>query len=161
MRRVPAALLGYIGILSVLAIASPGNGPLGWVLLFLPSHILDSLHAPAYGLLAWLGITGLQRRGWPCLLALTAGCLFAFVFGLWTETLQLSVPGRGLEIKDLITDGLGIAVAGIMRSRQISSVRAVSVRDPDVVILRPHERTLHDHRYEAEFSRTHGIQAIH
>jgi VanZ family protein len=119
-----ATLLGYIGILSVLATVSPGNGPLGYILQFLPSQILDFLHAPAYGLLAWLGIIGLRRRGWPHSLALIAGCLFALVFGFWTETLQLSVPGRGLEIKDLVTDGLGIAIAGILASGSLKSVRA-------------------------------------
>ena len=119
-----ATLLGYIGILSVLATVSPGNGLLGYILQFLPSQILDSLHAPAYGLLAWLGIIGLRRRGWPHSLALIAGCLFALVFGFWTETLQLSVPGRGLEIKDLVIDGLGIAIAGILVSGPLKSVRA-------------------------------------
>lgn len=131
MPLLPATLLGYIGILSILATASPGNGPLGLVLLFLPSHILDWLHAPAYGLLAWLGIIGLQRRGWPRHLALAVGCLFALVFGLCTEILQLSVPGRGLEVKDLFTDGLGIAVAGMMVSRQSASVRAAAIADPE------------------------------
>jgi VanZ family protein len=119
-----ATLLGYIGILSVLATVPPGNGLLGYILQLLPSQILDSLHAPAYGLLAWLGIIGLRRRGWPHSLALIAGCLFALVFGFWTETLQLSVPGRGLEIKDLVTDGLGIAIAGILASGPLKSVRA-------------------------------------
>jgi len=125
-----AALLGYIGILSVLATASPGSGLLGQILLLLPSHILDWLHAPAYGLLAGLGITRLQRRGWPHLLALATGSLFALVFGFWTETLQLSVPGRGLEVKDLITDGLGIAVAGMTVIRRSMSVRTPSADEP-------------------------------
>ena len=131
MPLLSATLIGYITILSILATASPGNGPLGWILLFLPSHILDSLHAPAYGLLAWLGITGLRRRGWPHLLALTTGCLFSLVFGLWTETLQVSVPGRGFETKDLLTDGLGIALAGMMMSRQLNPVRTASLRGPE------------------------------
>jgi hypothetical protein len=131
MPLLSVALLGYIGILSILATASPGNGPLGLVLLLLPSHILDWLHAPAYGFLAWLGIIGLQRRGWPRPLALTGGCLFASVFGLWTETLQVSVPGRGLEVKDLVTDGLGIVIAGMMVSRQTKSLRAFSMVDPE------------------------------
>jgi hypothetical protein len=124
------ALLAYIGILSMLATASPGSGFLGQALLFFPSHVLDWLHAPAYGLLAWLGITRLQRRGWPHLVALAAGSLFALVFGLWTETLQLSVPGRGLEIKDLFTDGLGIAMAGIVAIRQSLPARVTWQRSP-------------------------------
>jgi hypothetical protein len=110
----PAALLGYIALLSLLATTSPGNGLLGWGLVILPTPVLDSLHAPAYGLLAWLGISWLQKREWPQPLAMAAGSSFALVFGAWTETLQVSTPGRGLEVKDLLTDGVGIAVAVLM-----------------------------------------------
>ena len=83
-------------VLSVLATASPGIGILGWILLLLPGQLLDCLHAPAYGFLAWLSIIGLYRRRWPLPYALVAGSLFAFLFGLWTETLQGSVPGRAV-----------------------------------------------------------------
>ena len=126
-----ATLIAYIGILSILAIASPGHGLFGSILLILPTYVLDWLHAPAYGLLAWLGIIGLQRRGWPRLLAIAAGASFAFIFGVWTETLQLSVPGRGLEIKDMLTDGLGIAMASLMVLRQSISVRTAPAADPE------------------------------
>ncbi len=106
-----AGSLAYMGVLGVLATASPGMGILGWILLLLPGQLLDCLHAPAYGFLAWLSMTGLYRRRWPFLYALAAGSLFALLFGLWTETLQGSVPGRGPEFKDLVVDGVGIVLA--------------------------------------------------
>lgn len=105
------SIMIYMVVLSVLATASPGVGILGWILLHLSGQFLDCLHAPAYGFLAWLSIRGLYRRRWPLPYALVAASLFAFLFGLWTETLQGSVPGRGPEIKDLVVDGAGIIVA--------------------------------------------------
>ena len=113
MALLSTTILGYLGLLSLLATASPGHGLLGWVLLIIPSQVLDCLHVPAYGLLAWLGMTVLGERGWPLPSAVAASSFFALAFGLWTETLQLSVPGRGLEFKDLISDGIGIVAAGI------------------------------------------------
>ena len=126
MALLSATILGYLGLLSLLATASPGHGLLGWVLLLLPSQVLDCLHVPAYGLLAWIGITALQRRGWPLPSAVAAASFFALAFGLWTETLQLSVPGRGLEFKDLISDGIGIGAAGIAASRRATPMRPTS-----------------------------------
>jgi len=123
MTLLPATILAYLGLLSVLATASPGHGLLGRVLLALPSQVLDCLHIPAYGLLAWIGIAGLQQRGWPLSSAVTASSLFAVAFGLWTETLQLSIPGRGLEFKDLVSDGIGIAAAGIAAYRRSTRAR--------------------------------------
>jgi hypothetical protein len=124
-----ATLIAYVGILSILAVASPGHGLLGSMLLVLPTVVLDWLHAPAYGLLAWLGITRFQRRGWPQPLAFAAGASFALIFGVWTETLQLSVPGRGLEIKDMLTDGIGIGMASLMAFRQSMPIRTAPAAD--------------------------------
>lgn len=101
-------------LLVVLATASPGVGGLGWLLLSFPEPLLDYLHVPAYGLLAWLGVTGLLRRGWSLFPALTVASLSTLVFGLWTETLQVSVPGRGLELQDVILDGMGIVAADMV-----------------------------------------------
>jgi hypothetical protein len=128
MALLPATILAYLGLLSLLATASPGHGLLGRVLLALPTQVLDCLHIPAYGLLAWIGIAGLQQRGWPLSSAAAASSLFALAFGLWTETLQLSVPGRGLEFKDLVSDGIGVAAAGIAagwRSTPAPSTREI------------------------------------
>lgn len=111
MVLLAGSLLTYMLLLSVLATASPGIGLLGWILLLLPGQLLDWLHAPAYGFLAWLSMIGLYRRRWPLPYALAAGSFFALMFGLWTETLQGSVPGRGPELKDLVVDGVGIVMA--------------------------------------------------
>ena len=111
MLLLAGSILTYMVVLSVLATASPGVGTLGWLLLLFPGQLLDCLHAPAYGFLACLSITGLYRRHWPLPYALAAGSLFALLFGLWTETLQGSVPGRGPELKDLVVDGVGIVMA--------------------------------------------------
>ncbi|HET6673850.1 MAG TPA: VanZ family protein, partial [Nitrospiraceae bacterium] len=100
-----------------------GVGGFGWLLLSFPEQFLDYLHVPAYGLLAWLGITGLSRRGWSLFSALTAASLSTLVFGLWTETLQVSVPGRGLELQDVILDGIGIVAADIVAFRRSARLR--------------------------------------
>ncbi len=113
------SIVAYTALLSVLATASPGIGILGWILLLLPDQLLDCLHAPAYGFLAWMSMTGLYRRRWPLPYALAAGSVFALLFGLWTETLQGAVPGRGPELKDLVVDGVGIVLAAAFVLRQL------------------------------------------
>ncbi len=114
MPLLSAAIPVYMILLVVLATASPGVGGLGWLLLSFPEPLLDYLHVPAYGLLAWLGVAGLLRRGWSLFPALTVASLSTLVFGLWTETLQVSVPGRGLELQDVILDGMGIVAADMV-----------------------------------------------
>jgi hypothetical protein len=111
MLLIAGSILIYMVVLGELAIASPGIGILGWILLLFPGQVLDCFHAPAYGFLAWLSMIALSRRHWPLPYALAAGSLFALFFGLWTETLQGSVPGRGPEFKDLVVDGVGILTA--------------------------------------------------
>lgn len=112
MLFVASSIVCYMGLLVVLAMSSPGVGPIGMLMLVLPGDLMEFMHAPAYGLLAWLAIRGFQRRGWPVPYALTVGVIFAIVFGLWTEVAQASVPGRSPSVKDLLVDALGIFVAG-------------------------------------------------
>ena len=123
MPLLSAAILGYMILLVLLATASPGIGWLGSVLPLFSKQLLDYLHAPAYGLLAWFFITGLLRRGWPAPSALATGSLFAFVFGCWTETLQISVPGRGLEGQDVMIDMIGIVTAAMITLRRSPSLQ--------------------------------------
>ena len=123
MPLLSAAIPAYIILLVLLATASPGVGGFGWLLLSFPEQFLDYLHVPAYGLLAWLGITGLSRRGWSLFPALAVASLSTLVFGLWTETLQVSVPGRGLELQDVILDGIGIVAADIVAFRRSARLR--------------------------------------
>jgi hypothetical protein len=118
MLRIAASIFAYMGLLICLAVASPGIGPLGHILLVLPAALLDWLHAPAYGFLAWLAFVVLARRGWPLPHTLIVGSFFALIFGLWTEVLQGPVTGRGTEIGDLVMDGLGIAAAADLARRR-------------------------------------------
>lgn len=112
MLLVTSSIVCYMGLLGALAVASPGVGPIGALMLVLPGDVMEWMHAPAYGLLGWLAIRGFQRRGWPVPYALIVGVFFAIVFGLWTEVAQASAPGRSPSVKDLLVDALGIFVAG-------------------------------------------------
>ncbi len=112
MVLVASSIVCYMSLLGILAVASPGVGPIGMLMLVLPGDLMEWMHAPAYGLLAWLAIRGFQRRGWPVPYALIVGVLFAILFGLWTEVAQASAPGRSPSVKDLLVDAFGIFVAG-------------------------------------------------
>jgi VanZ family protein len=109
---VLSAIAAYMGFLVVLAVTTPGIGPIGHLMVVLPGTFMEWMHAPAYGLLALLAIRGFRHRGWPVSYALGVGLLFALVFGLWTEVAQASAPGRSPSVDDLVVDGIGIAVAG-------------------------------------------------
>lgn len=107
-------VVAYAALLTVLATVPPGSGWLGQLLILLPSDLLDAFHAPAYGILAWLSLSTLRRRGWPLAYAVIAGCSLAMTLGLWTETLQGPVSGRGPEVKDLYIDGIGVLLAALV-----------------------------------------------
>jgi hypothetical protein len=109
---VLSIIAAYMGLLVVLAVATPGIGPIGHLMLVLPGNFMEWMHAPAYGLLAFLAIRGFQHRGWPISYSLGVGLLFALVFGLWTEVAQASAPGRSPSVDDLVVDSIGIALAG-------------------------------------------------
>lgn len=142
MPLLSAAIVGYMILLVLLATASPGIGWLGSILPLFSKQLLDSLHGPAYGLLAWFSIAGLLRRGWPSSSALAVGSLFAFMFGCWTETLQISVPGRGLEVRDVVIDTIGILTAAVIVLRQ--SAVAQSTRKGARMRPSPWWRNVHD-----------------
>lgn len=107
-------IVGYMGLLVVLAMTSPGVGPIGMLMLILPGDLMEGMHAPAYGLLALLVIRAFDRRGWPVPFAVTVGLLVAVVFGLWTEVAQGPVPGREPSVKDMLVNLVGILSAGTM-----------------------------------------------
>lgn len=102
----------YMGLLIVLAVATPGVGPIGTLMVMLPGPFTELMHAPAYGYLAFLAIRGFRHRGWPVSYALGVGLLLALVFGVWTEVAQASAPGRSPSVDDLVVDSIGIALAG-------------------------------------------------
>jgi hypothetical protein len=107
-------VVGYMGMLIAAALAAPGVGVLGEIIVWLPYGALDWLHVPAFGLLTWLAIRGLQRRGWPLPYALGTGMFGSFVFGLWIEVCQGSVEGRTTSSEDLFINTVSIIAAGVM-----------------------------------------------
>jgi hypothetical protein len=109
-----AMVAGYMGLLTLLAIASPGVGLMGAAMMIVPVDLRGWSHLPLYGGLAWLVIHSLQVRGWPTAASVIVGASFSILFGLWTELAQISAPGREPSIEDFLLDGLGVATAATM-----------------------------------------------
>ena len=112
-------VFGYVGLLLIAGLTSPGVGVLGNVLVILPTDLLDWLHIPSFGLLTWVAVRGLQDRNWPFPYALSTGMIAALVFGLWIEVLQGSVEGRVTSFDDLLIDAVGIGLVGAILARRI------------------------------------------
>lgn len=104
-------LFVYMGLLCLGAIIAPGVGLSGHLLVQLPTWLVDWAHAPGYGILAILLTRGLQRRDWALGSALAMAVAAAFAFGLFTEFLQSSVPGRHPSLGDLWVNAIGIGIA--------------------------------------------------
>ncbi|MBK9111584.1 MAG: VanZ family protein [Nitrospira sp.] len=111
---IVAVIAGYMLLLVGLAVASPGIGFTGSLLHLVPGDWRDAAHVPAYGLLAWLAMVGFRLRGWPIRYALLVGIAFAGVFGLWTEVVQGTAPGREASLSDLLNDLTGAMMAGAL-----------------------------------------------
>lgn len=111
-------VLGYMGLLYFGAMITPGVGLSGHLMVQLPVRLLDWAHAFGYGFLAVLLTRGLQRRAWPLAYALPVAAAAAFVFGLWTEVFQGSVPGRHSSVDDLVMDAVGIGLAAMLMLSQ-------------------------------------------
>lgn len=108
-------IVSYMLLLSGLAVAAPGIGLGGLLIDLVPGTWRDGAHVPAYGLLAWLVMWGLLRRGWPVIHASCIGILTTAVFGLWTEVAQGTAPGREASLHDVGNDMLGSMIAaGLM-----------------------------------------------
>ena len=126
MVLVAALILGYMFLLVGLAVASPGIGFHGTLISLVPENWRDMAHVPAYGALAWLLIQGFRRRGWPLSYAMLCGILLSTVFGLWTEVVQGSTPGRETSLHDLVSDTLGGMMAATLVLWQEKCSRPVS-----------------------------------
>lgn len=118
MLFVGALVISYMVLLVGLAVAAPGAGWAGNLIEFVPGNWRDAAHIPAYGLLAWLAMWGLRRRGWPLRYAVPVGVFFAVVFGLWTEVAQGSTPSREASFSDLLNDLLGGLMAATLMLSQ-------------------------------------------
>ncbi len=114
MLFVGAIVISYMGLLGGLAVASPGEGVTGTLMEIMPGNWRDEAHIPAYGLLGWLVMWGLRRRGWPVPYAVPVGVLSTIVFGLWTEVAQATVPSRQASPADLLNDLLGGLMAAAL-----------------------------------------------
>jgi VanZ family protein len=113
LMRMSSVLL-YMVLLGFGTVITPGVGLAGTLLSLCPQHLTDFSHAPAYGLLTWLLTNGLRECGWPKSMALWVGALVAMVFGLSMETLQGFVPGRYVEMGDIVMNAIGIAMAALL-----------------------------------------------
>lgn len=102
-----AMILGYMLLLTGLAVASPGLGFTGSIIVFVPESWRDWAHVPAYGVLAWLVMQGFRLRNWPTPYAMCAGILWTMMFGLWTEVAQGEAPGRETSLHDVVKDTAG------------------------------------------------------
>lgn len=107
-------VLIYMGLLGFGAMISPGIGFSGEMIAMLPPPVVDFSHAPAYGLLTWLLTGGLAGRGWPRRYALLVATAGATVFGVWMEIFQGSVPGRVVDIGDVVVNSAGIGTAALL-----------------------------------------------
>ena len=103
----------YMVLLTVGALATPGAGIAGSLLAVFPQPVTEYSHAPAYALLTWLLTSGLQTRGWTKQTALQMSVLTAMVFGVGMEFLQGFVPGRTVDIHDVVFNALGIGAAAL------------------------------------------------
>jgi hypothetical protein len=140
MLRLVATVASYMGLLTLLATASPGVGFLGDGITIVPAELRGWSHVPLYGGLAWLIIYSLRVRGWPIAQAAIVGAAISMLFGLWTELAQVWAPGREPSIEDLLFDGLGIAMAAGLFSMRTSASRTFV---PVISILRYRPAALH------------------
>ncbi|HSE57778.1 MAG TPA: VanZ family protein [Nitrospiraceae bacterium] len=125
MLRLAITVASYTGLLTLLAVASPGVGLIGAVITIVPDELRGWSHVPLYGGLAWLVIHSFQVRGWPTGAAGMVGASFSMLFGLGTELAQISAPGREPSSDDLLFDGLGITVAAALVSLRAVMWRSV------------------------------------
>lgn len=109
-----SVIVSYMLLLVGLAVAAPGIGLGGSLIEIVPENWRDGAHVPAYGLLAWLVMWGLLRRGWPVIHATCIGVLATGVFGLWTEVAQGTAPGREASLHDVGNDLLGGTIAAAL-----------------------------------------------
>ena len=108
------SVLIYMGVLGFGAMISPGVGIFGGLITMVPQSVTGMSHLPAYGLLTWLLSGALQGYGWPQRSALRGAIATALVFGVGMEILQGFVPGRVVDNRDVLMNGVGIAMATLL-----------------------------------------------
>lgn len=122
-------ILSYMLLLAGLAVAAPGIGWGGFLIELVPENWRDAAHVPVYGLLAWMVMWGLLRRGWPVRHAVSIGVLATGVFGLWTEVAQGMAPERDTSLDDVWKNLLGGMISAALvlgRERAMSFPKALT-----------------------------------
>jgi VanZ family protein len=104
----------YMVLLGFGSLITPGVGISGRLLELFPRPLSEFSHLPAYALLTWLLAIGLRGREWPRTVALWVGAQAALVFGIWMEVFQGFVPGRVVDIGDVLMNAIGIGVTSLM-----------------------------------------------
>jgi len=135
-----AVILSYMLLLVILAVAAPGTGVGGSLIELVPGSWRDWAHVPAYGLLGWMVMWGFRRRGWPVIHAASVGILVTAVFGLWTEVMQGTAPGREASLHDIWNDLLGGMIAAAVLLWQQSDLN-LSKRSVRAQGMNLHHRT--------------------
>ncbi len=95
----------------------------------MPSSIIFSqdklLHGGVYAVLGFLAYRGIRRRGmtaWRAAAWITFG--ICVLYGASDEFHQHFVPGRSMDIFDLLADGVGVASAiGVARVLEVRAAR--------------------------------------
>jgi VanZ family protein len=108
------SVLLYMGLLGFGAVISPGVGFFGRLLAMFPQPVTELSHAPAYGLLTWLLMSGLRGYGRPRRYALSVAMATASIFGILMEILQGFVPGRVVDSGDVLLNAVGIGMAALL-----------------------------------------------
>jgi hypothetical protein len=116
----------YMVLLGIGSMITPGVGMSGHLLELFPRPLTNVSHLPAYGVLTWLLASGLRGRDWPRAVALCMGAQAAMVFGIWMEVCQGLVPGRNVEIGDVLMNAVGIGVASLMIGFRMLSIDGTS-----------------------------------
>ena len=104
----------YMALLGFGATISPGIGMSGQLIAILPQAATELSHVPAYGLLTWLLTGSLHKRGWTARDGLIVAIAVALIFGLWMEIVQVFVPGRVVDMDDVLLNTVGIAMAACL-----------------------------------------------
>lgn len=118
----------YMVLLGFGSLITPGVGISGRLLEFFPRPFSEFSHVPAYGLLTWLLASGLRGREWPRGVALCVAVQAALVFGIWMEVFQGVVPGRVVEIGDVLMNAMGIGAASLLIGLRLLPIDEASRR---------------------------------
>ncbi|TVQ95445.1 MAG: VanZ family protein [Desulfovibrionales bacterium] len=117
---IPVAYMALI----LIAASVPDDESLGerhylWFLLLVGPTLMNLLHIPAYGLLAFLWRWSLDRY-----MAARAAVWLAFIltvgFGLFQEWYQSMIPGRFASLMDVIFNTLGAGIGLWVFNRCVS-----------------------------------------